>query len=148
MNPEEWVLRLEKHYYSPARCLPHGAPTSACLIFGSCSGEMQPMGRVDWTWCVLGLCTRGSHLKRRGRWMEGKVGGSEEKENCRLVFVTVQQLDENHYQQQKCCWLIFSCGFEERSVESVLLQPACLSQSVNVRQCVSLSAWNTTGRHA
>lgn len=74
---------------------------------------------------------------------EGEVDGRKSWRDF-----TVQQLDENHYQQQKCCWLIFSCGFEERLVESVLLQPACLSQSVNVRQCVSLSAWNTTGRHA
>lgn len=32
---------------SPALGLPHGAPTSACLILGSCSGERQPMGWVD-----------------------------------------------------------------------------------------------------
>lgn len=61
---------------------------------------------MGWVGCVLGLCTRGSHLKRRGGGGWKEVGRSEErgmwaKENWGLVFVAVQLWDENHYQQQK-----------------------------------------------
>lgn len=51
---------------------PRGAPALACLIFGSCSGEMQPMGPACSAWCVSGL-----HARKRGRWMEKGLGESE-----------------------------------------------------------------------
>ena len=124
----EWVLRLEKHYFTSAGASPMGPPHQPVLFLAAAveKGSLWGGRMVGWG-VFLGLCTRGgSHLKRRRRRREAdgrkKLEGVR-KEGCGqkktggwcllLCSCGMKMTPSSRGKLSVCRWLISSCGFEE-----------------------------------